>query len=68
MNEGMKMEGPNTNLGINNQNGNLSAAAGTALSAGAEQGKFVKTIDQVARGGGFDVAHALCLSTPKFKF
>lgn len=62
MNEGMKMEGPNTNLGINNQNGNLSAAAGTALSAGAEQGKFVKTIKRYQNRKLYDT-HQSCYVT-----
>ncbi len=66
MNEGMKMEGPNTNLGINNQNnttlGAVSNGGAGALAAGAEQGKFVKTIKRYQNRKLYDT-HQSCYVT-----
>jgi polyhydroxyalkanoate synthesis repressor PhaR len=70
MNEGMKMEGPNTNLGINNQNntnlGATSNAGANALSASAgaaaEQNKFVKTIKRYQNRKLYDT-HQSCYVT-----
>lgn len=63
MNEGMKMEGPNTNVGSNNQSSALGAAAGTStLNAAAEQGKFVKTIKRYQNRKLYDT-HQSCYVT-----